>query len=210
MWRQQLQGDSSDPKDSILVKLRKLLPSQCICKNSKKGHKQWCIREMSVQSSWGTQGSLHSHTVFHELGCGTGHTANNVSIWTKYYSLNKKWRKMIDIFIVMDVIQRINREWLFIVFHKIRHRKHPELFCVCPEFLEALVEIEYRKDRLRNNSPFCALDLLTGNGNCWKHMKSHFSLCYKWPNYQPGNLSVIFTQAEEKQCSKKKTVIFIL
>lgn len=40
--------------------------------------------------------------------------------------------------------------------------------------------------------------------------KLNFSLFCKWQSCQPGNLSVIFTQAQEKQRSKKKTVIFIL
>lgn len=30
-----------------------------------------------------------------------------------------------DVFVVMDVMQRVNREWLFIIFYKTRHRRHP-------------------------------------------------------------------------------------
>lgn len=198
MQWQLLQRAQCDPKDSILVKLRKLPPIQCISKYSKEGMQAVRYQRGACAELWGTQGSLTSRTVFQAVNWDV---AQVMRIRTHCKAVLQcapsisAWIKRGDNFVVMDVNQRVSREWLFIVFHKIRHRGHPEFFCVCPEFLEALVEIEYRKDRLNNNSPFCSLNLLAGNGNSWIYMKYHFSLCCSWPSCQPGNLSVIFTQA---------------
>lgn len=92
-----------------------------------------------------TQFSMPWTWMWHRTHCkGVLQYEQNTSAWIKS---EEGW----DIFIVMDVIQTINKEWLFIVFCEIRHRIRPEFFCVCSELLEAVVEIEYRKDRLNSS-----------------------------------------------------------